>query len=159
MSEFDTIPASPQSEEPKGEPEIKEEKKQKIEVEDWGAEPPAPEPEFVKSGDDAARNSERPLPVETEQMISGNEHPEIVAIETSEPVHTAAEPKPEVIDTPAYKPQGAGEPPKKNNTWWIILIAVLLLLCVCCVIAVAVFTVIGMVDDGYITLIQSALPI
>lgn len=64
MSEFNTIPVNPKPEKPEEDSENEEKKEPKkpdFEVEDWGAEPPAPEPDFFRTDDDVTRISPRPV--------------------------------------------------------------------------------------------------
>lgn len=73
--EFNTIPVNPKPEKPEepADEEKKEPKKPDFEVEDWGAEPPAPVPDFFQSDDDATRISPRPMQIESEPLKEANE--------------------------------------------------------------------------------------
>jgi len=120
MSDFDTIPAHPLPEKPEGESGKKEEKKPAIEIEDWSAEPPAPEPDFFKANDDATQISESPLPIEPEvvkeekplesEIIEDAKSAQTVAFEPITAIETENFEAPKIIDIQAVEEPGFREP-------------------------------------------------
>jgi hypothetical protein len=176
MSDFETIPASPEPEKPQEE--------KKTEFEDWGAEPPAPEPDFLKN-----KGNEWQVPDLEAAAQSGAQAVESAADAGAEAVREAAEqfevkpepapavvkpaaaqpvtPEPEVLETPVYVPQAqtpgapVGEPPKKTK-WWLIVLIVLVVLCLCCVITGAlIYAFVPMENDWNFewSLLRSVIPV
>ncbi|MCE5208834.1 MAG: hypothetical protein LLG42_11070 [Chloroflexi bacterium] len=120
MSDFDTISARPLPEKPEGESEKKEEKKPAIEIEDWSAEPPAPEPEFFKANDDATITSGGPLHIEPEPIeeikevepviIEDAKSAQTVAFEPITTIEAESFEAPKIIDIQAVEEPGLSEP-------------------------------------------------